>query len=161
MEHYKNKYLQAVQNLKKQKRITKTVILLGILSIILLAVLLFFVNNWFIALFGGLFSTFIFSFWLYRGTETHKALKNETEFYSDLIYSEYTTEEVEFIRYANKVTTSKKQFNSLVVKRLKTDKTLTLLYETDYDVQMEKDCRYIVTNVQNMLIDYKKVQNEN
>ena len=159
MTYSEIKLEQEKQELQKQKKLSLKIILLSTIITLAIAVLLFFVRHILIAILGGISMLFLFCFMFYRSNEVHKVLKKEIDFYSDIVYAEKQTEDIIFIRYGDKVLSNQRQFNSIIVKMLKTEKEAVLLYQEDYDVNL-KEGRYTVVKAQNILIDYKEAENE-
>lgn len=158
MVYSEQKLIELKEEFTKQKGFTLKVNLISLTLALALAVILFFVRNIFIAILGGVVTLFLFCFMFYRKTEVHRKLKSEIDFYNDIVYAEKQTEDILFIRYGEKVVSNKRNFNSIVVKLLKTEKEATLLYQEDFEVDF-KEGRYTVIKAQNILIDYKEAKN--
>ncbi len=158
---YSNEKLQEIKKeFKSQKKRTKW-ITIGLFALALLIGILTYFVRWFIfIIFGIIATTSAFAYLFFRLTEAHKVYKNEIEFYSDILYSERQVEEVVFVRLAEKIYSNKRLFNSAVVYRLKTESNYTLIYDEKYDLNMEQNKRYIITKVNNVLIDYKGKEDE-
>ncbi len=157
---YSNDKLQKLKTeFYGQKKRTKW-ITIGLFSLsLLIGVLSFFVKHFIFIVFGIISTTVAFAYMFYRLTEKHKKYKNDLEFYSDILFSERQTEDVEFVRLGNKVLSNKRTFNTAVVYRYKTESNFTLLYDENYTLEMEQNKRYIITKVNNVLIDYQGEEN--
>ncbi|MBO4962775.1 MAG: hypothetical protein J6C97_03265 [Clostridia bacterium] len=152
---------QNLQNLildfKKQKRNTLLITLGFVLLIALCVTLVFVLKHISFAILGFIISIICFGYLFYRLDVTHKKFKEEENFYADIVYSEKSTEEVEFLSLGSTITSNKRKFKLIKVYKFRTESVVEYLVDCNHQVTMEQNKRYLLTLSNNILVDYKGV----
>lgn len=144
-----------LQQKKKIKRTTYSILSACLVAIVLILFLSFKFNLKYLSILGGAISIFAFIFFYLRKDLIHKKITQYIEFYGDIVYGEKSTDCVLFLREGEDTFTGKYLLKSIYVYSFKQECEIKLLFDSQGIVSMQEDKKYLITVISNMIIEYE------